>query len=173
MSPVFLKFFNWFLLLRSFSIKESLKPSLSCSCSGTCSEFRASPLQRTCNWALQEYFSLFESLHPEQENWFESSFPAQQIISGCFETWKQHGRDGCPCVWQLGSAQGLCLGSSGAAVLCVLAQTAGTALGLRAEWRIHQFVLPAICLAASFLKELNAAELVLLTVSTVVYLAVK
>lgn len=61
---------------------------LRCSCSGTCSEFRASPLQRTCDLPLQEYFSLFESLHAEQENWFESSFPAQQRVSGCFETWK-------------------------------------------------------------------------------------
>lgn len=142
-SPCCFKVFDLFLLLRSFSVKESPKPRLSCSCSGTCCEFRASPLQRTCNWALQEYFSLFKSLLPAQENWFESSFPAQQIVSGCFETCKQHGRDGCPCVWQLGSAQGLSQGST--AVLCVLAQTAGTALGLRPEWGIHQFVLPAIC----------------------------
>lgn len=97
-SPCCFKVFDLYLLLRSFSIKESPKPRLSCSCSGTCCEFRASPLQRTCNWALQEYFSLFKSLLPAQENWFESSFPAQQIVSGCFETCKQHGRDGCPCV---------------------------------------------------------------------------
>lgn len=172
--PSCLKVFDLFLLLRSSSIKESLKPRSSCFCRATCSEMRASPLQRTFNLALQEYFSLFESLYPGQEDWFESSFPAQQVVSGCFETWKHsvagmvvHVSDSwarlrgcvlaavgllCSVSWHKQLEQSFWLGVVGNLPVCLASN---------------------LCLAASFLKELNAAELVSLAASTVLYLAVK
>lgn len=59
-------------------------------------------------------------------------------------------------------------------VLCFLAQTAGTALLVEGrEGNPLVCFASNLCLAASFLKELHAAKLVLLTASSVVYLAVK
>lgn len=86
----------------------------------------------------------------------------------------QRGRDGCPCVWQLSSAQGLCLGSSGTECSVSWHKELEQPFWLRAE-KGNPLVCFAsnLCLAASFLKELNAAKLVSLTASSVVYLAVK
>lgn len=144
--PSCLKVFDLFLLLRSSSIKESLKPRSSCFCRATCSEMRASPLQRTFDLALQEYFSLFESLYPGQENWFESSFPAQQVVSGCFETWKHsvagmvvHVSDS----WA--RLRGCVLAAVGLPCSVSWHKQLEQSFWLGAEWGICQFVLPAIC----------------------------
>lgn len=144
--PSCFKVFDLFLLSRSFSIEESPKPRSSYSCNGTCSEFRASPLQRAYDLALLEYFSLFGSLCTEQENWFESSLPAQQIVLGCFETWK-HSMAGMV-VHVSGSwaqLRGCVLTAVGLPCSVSWHKQLEKPFWLKAEWGTCQFVLPAIC----------------------------